>query len=167
MSISGLNHAVLYVRDSGCHRQFYEEVLGFINIVEAPGQYAFMRAPKSQNHHDIAFFTIGSGAGPSQAGQSTVGMYHLAWEVPTLEDLAAMRSKLEAVGSLAGASDHGVNKSLYCKDPDGLEFEVMWLVPPEFWGEEEHQAIVRPLDLDADIKKFAALMESDQVGTTS
>lgn len=160
MSITGMNHAVLYVRDSGRHRQFYEEVLGFIKIVEAPGQYAFMRAPASQNHHDIAFFTIGSGAGPSEAGSGTVGMYHLAWEVPTLADLAEMRDKLEAAGSLAGASDHGVNKSLYCKDPDGLEFEVMWLVPPEFWGEEEHQAIVRPLDLDADIKKFAALMES-------
>ena len=160
MSISGMNHAVLYVRDSGRHRAFYEDVLGFINIVEAPGQYAFMRAPKSENHHDIAFFTIGSGAGPSQAGQSTVGMYHLAWEVPTLAELVEMRDKLEAAGSLAGASDHGVNKSLYCKDPDGLEFEVMWLVPPEFWGDEEHQAIVRPLDLDADLEKFNALMEN-------
>lgn len=160
MSISGMNHAVLYVRDSGAHRKFYEDVLGFIKVVEAPGQYAFMRAPKSENHHDIAFFTIGSAAGPSEAGRSTVGMYHLAWEVPTLADLVLMRDKLEAAGSLAGASDHGVNKSLYCKDPDGLEFEVMWLVPPEFWGDEEHQAIVRPLDLDADIKKFDALMES-------
>jgi catechol-2,3-dioxygenase len=160
MSISGMNHAVLYVRDSRVHRQFYEEVLGFSTVTEAPGQYAFMRAPKSANHHDIAFFTIGTEAGPSQAGRSTVGMYHLAWEVPTLADLVEMRDKLQAVGSLAGSSDHGVNKSLYCKDPDGLEFEVMWLVPAEFWGEEENQAIIRPLDLDAEVRKFAALMES-------
>ena len=160
MSISGMNHAVLYVRDSRVHRQFYEDVLGFVTVVEAPGQYAFMRAPQSENHHDIAFFSIGSEAGPSTAGRSTVGMYHLAWEVPTLADLVAMRDKLQAVGSLAGASDHGVNKSLYCKDPDGLEFEVMWLVPAEFWGGDEHQAIVQPLDLDADVQKFAALMES-------
>jgi len=167
MSISGMNHAVLYVRDSQAHRQFYEDVLGFTNVVEAPGQYAFMRAPKSENHHDIAFFTIGSAAGPSEAGRSTVGMYHLAWEVPTLAELVEMRDKLEAAGSLAGASDHGVNKSLYCKDPDGLEFEVMWLVPPEFWGDEEHQAIVRPLDLDADVTKFDALMGDGQMESSA
>ncbi len=159
MSISGMNHAVLYVRDSDRHRQFYEEVLGFTSIVEAAGQYAFMRAPKSNNHHDIAFFSIGDGAGPSAAGRSTVGMYHLAWQVQTLAELAEMRDRLEAAGSLAGASDHGVNKSLYCKDPDGLEFEVMWLVPPEFWGDEEHQVIIRPLDLEADLEKYTALME--------
>ncbi len=29
MSITGMNHAVLYVRDSTRHRQFYEDVLGF------------------------------------------------------------------------------------------------------------------------------------------
>ena len=69
-----------------------------------------------------------------------------------------MRTRLEAVGALKGASDHGVNKSLYCHDPDGLEFEVMWLVPPEHWGADENQAIVRPLDLAADQKRFAALM---------
>ena len=35
-----------------------------------------------------------------------------------------------AIGALVGASDHGANKSLYAKDPDGIEFEVMWEVPP-------------------------------------
>lgn len=153
-----MNHAVLYVRSSDKHRDFYEKVLGFQSVVTAEGQYAFMRAPASDNHHDIAFFTIGDGAGPSEAGKQTVGMYHLAWEVGTLAELVEMEAKLTAVGSLKGASDHGVNKSLYCMDPDGLEFEVMWLVPPEFWGEEEHQAIIRPLDLAADVIKFNELM---------
>ena len=54
-----------------------------------------------------------------------------------------------------GASDHGANKSLYAKDPDGLEFEVMWLVPAEHWGDAEHQAIVEPLDIDAERSRFA------------
>ena len=74
-------------------------------------------------------------------------MYHLAWEVPTLEELEAMRDRLATAGALVGASDHGANKSLYARDPDGLEFEVMWLVPAEHWGEAEHQAIVEPLDI--------------------
>jgi hypothetical protein len=53
-------------------------------------------------------------------------------------------------------SDHGPNKSLYAKDPDGLEFEVMWLVPADQWGAEEHEAIIRPLDLRAVAARWGA-----------
>jgi catechol-2,3-dioxygenase len=153
-----MNHAVLYVRDARRTRQFYEEVLGFSTVIDHPaGAYVFMRAPASNNHHDIAFFTIGEQAQPSDAGRRTVGMYHLAWQVPTLEELDVMRERLTAVGALKGSSDHGVNKSLYAMDPDGLEFEVMWLVPAEHWGDAEHEAIVRPLNIAADRAHFAGL----------
>ena len=154
-----MNHAVLYVRDASRHQQFYAEVLGFTTVIDGPGPFVFMRAPKSENHHDIAFFSIGDDASPSEAGQRTVGMYHLAWEVATLDELEAMRDRLDAASALIGASDHGANKSLYAKDPDGLEFEVMWLVPAEHWGDEADKAIVRPLDLAADQARFAALGE--------
>ena len=157
MSITGMNHAVLYVRDAKRHQQFYTEVLGFSTIIDGPGPFVFMRAPASENHHDIAFFTIGEGAEPSQAGARTVGLYHLAWEVATLEELAEMRDRLAGAGALVGASDHGANKSLYAKDPDGIEFEVMWLVPPEHWGAAENQAIIDPLDIEAEQRHFAGL----------
>lgn len=152
--ITGMNHAVLYVRNARRSAEFYEQVLGFSRVIDDPGErFAFLRAPRSANHHDIAFFSVGDQAGDSQAGR-TVGMYHIAWEVATLEDLAAVRQRLLEAGALIGESDHGANKSLYAKDPDGLEFEVMWLVPPEAWGEEEHEAIVRPLDLRAEHDRF-------------
>jgi len=158
MPITRLNHAVLYVRDARRHQQFYEEVLGFRTIIDHPGgAFVFMRAPASDNHHDIAFFTIGAGAGPSAAGRQTVGMYHLAWEVPTLAELDAVRERLSSLGVLVGQSDHGANKSLYAHDPDGLEFEVMWLVPAEHWGEAEHQAIVDRLDIARERARFAEL----------
>ena len=157
MPITGMNHAVLYVRQARVTQRFYADVLGFTTVVEHPdGAFAFMRAPASHNHHDIAFFTIGDGATSSEAGHRTVGMYHLAWQVPTLHELREMRDRLSAAGALVGASNHGANKSLYAQDPDGLEFEVMWLVPPEHWGEAEHQAIIEPLDLDGEIAHFAA-----------
>jgi catechol-2,3-dioxygenase len=159
MSIRGMNHAVLYVRDAKTHERFYADVLGFETVIDGPGPFVFMRAPASDNHHDIAFFTIGAEAAPSEAGTRTVGLYHIAWEVGTLAELEAMRARLEAAGALIGASDHGANKSLYSRDPDGLEFEVMWLVPPDAWGDEEHEAIVRPLDLAADQRRFAHLAE--------
>lgn len=154
MTIRQLNHAVLYVRDAQRHRMFYEEVLGFRTIIDGPGPFVFMRAPGSSNHHDIAFFTIGDHAQASDAGQRTVGMYHLAWEVATLDELDAMRQRLTESGALIGASDHQVSKSLYCRDPDGLEFEVMWRNPPENWGSNEHAATVDPLDLSGAIARY-------------
>lgn len=160
MPISNMNHAVLYVRDARRTATFYADVLGFETVIEHPeGAFAFMRAPSSTNHHDIAFFSIGDEAGPSEAGRRTVGMYHLAWEVATLDELVAARDALAAAGALRGASDHGVNKSLYAHDPDGLEFEVMWLVPAELWGDAEHQAIVEPLDLDRERARYAGVRQ--------
>lgn len=158
MGVHGMNHAVLYVRDARRQQAFYRDVLEFETMIEDPqGGFVFMRAPRSQNHHDIAFFSVGEGVGDSEAGSKTVGLYHLAWEVATLDDLAGVKARLEDAGALHGSSDHGVNKSLYAKDPDGLEFEVMWLVPAEHWGDAAHEAIIRPLDIDAERKRFAEL----------
>ena len=155
MPIIGMNHAVLYVRDARVHERFYREVLGFeANIEDCDGKYVFMRAPGSSTHHDIAFFAVGQDASASLAGQASVGLYHLAWEVSTLGELAEGREELALQGCLGGASEHGVNKSLYAVDPDGLEFEVMWLVPSENWGEAETIAVVEQLDLAAEIARF-------------
>jgi catechol-2,3-dioxygenase len=166
LSITGMNHAVLYVRDAGRTAEFYERLLEFTRVIDDPGgQYVFLRAPKSTNHHDLALFTVGP-LGPSEAGRRTVGLYHIAWEVPTLADLAQIRDRLVAEGAFVGASDHGPNKSVYAKDPDGLEFEVMWLVPAERWGSEEHQAIIRPLDIAAEQAADAAADKAaDKAGT--
>jgi catechol-2,3-dioxygenase len=154
VKIRRLNHAVMYVRSATRSGAFYQEVLGFLPIVTDPnGAYVFLRASGSDNHHDLALFTIGEQAG-APTPPRTVGLYHLAWEVGTLAELDEARVRLDAAGALVGASDHAVNKSLYAKDPDGLEFEVMWLTPPELWGDDEHAAIIRPLDLDGDRARF-------------
>jgi catechol-2,3-dioxygenase len=158
MSITGMNHAVFYVRDASRTAEFYERVLDFVRVIDDPaGRFMFLRAPKSANHHDLALFTVGP-LGASEAGKSTVGLYHVAWEVPTLSDLAEIQDRLKAEGAYVGASDHGPNKSVYAKDPDGLEFEVMWLVPADRWGAEEHEAIIRPLDIDAEQRHYADLV---------
>jgi catechol-2,3-dioxygenase len=153
MQIQRLNHAVLYVRDARHSAAFYEEVLGFEPVIVDPGgAYVFMRASGSDNHHDLAFFSVGPDAG-APTPPRTVGLYHLAWQVGTVEELVDARTRLTAAGALIGESDHGVNKSLYSRDPDGLEFEVTYVVPASEWGDEEHQAIVRPLDLEAELAR--------------
>lgn len=157
MPITRMNHAVLYVRDASRSVRFYEEVLGFRQVIHDEfNRYAFLRAPGSSNHHDIAFFTVGDDAAQSTAGRGTVGLYHLAWEVSTLDELEELQQRLAEAGALEGASDHAVNKSLYARDPDGIEFEVMWLTPPDLWGDDEDQAIIRPLDLERDKQRFGA-----------
>jgi catechol-2,3-dioxygenase len=160
MPVQRLNHAVLYVRDVERTREFYENVLGFTTLTYVPGQLAFFRAPGSTNDHDLGTFQIGSGAGPSTAGRSTVGLYHLAWEVDTLAELKRISAVLRGRGALVGASDHVTTKALYAHDPDGLEFEVSWLVPADRLTPQmaDRARSVRPrsLDIDAEIARYGA-----------
>jgi len=96
-------------------------------------------------------------AGPCSCGLRAATITTIsACEVPTIEDLAAAAKVLSAEGALGGASDHGVSKSLYGQDPDGNEFEIMWRVPREAWGDYEEHGAVMPLDLDAEVKRWGA-----------
>ncbi|MBP1160549.1 VOC family protein [Rhodococcus sp. PvR099] len=154
MSIRRLNHAVLFVADLERSLAFYQDVLGFRPL---PGGFpgaAFLQAANSANDHDLGLFQ--SPSGPSRARQGDVGLYHLAWEVDTLTDLASMREKLIEAGALTGASNHGSTKALYARDPDGIEFEVCWLVPD---GRVEEELVpgmppTRPLDIDGEIERY-------------
>ncbi|GAA0383408.1 VOC family protein [Microbispora corallina] len=157
MPIQRLNHAVLYVRDVERSVAFYQEALGFRVVNAFPGA-AFLQAAGSSNDHDLGLFQIGGQAGPSEAGRSTVGLYHLAWEVDTLAELQRIAEKLSETGALVGASDHSTTKALYAKDPDGIEFEVSWLVPADLLTEEiiAGRARIRPLDLAREQERFGA-----------
>ena len=158
MPITRLNHAVLFVSDVTRSVAFYRDVLGFAPIAsmaELPGA-AFLQAPGSTNDHDLGLFEIGAAAGASQAGRSTVGLYHLAWEVDTLNELGRVRDALAAAGALGGASDHGTTKSLYGRDPDGLEFEVAWIIPAELLDDAALAARARigVLDLEKEKSRY-------------
>ena len=152
--VARLNHAVLFVRDARVAADFYARLFGFEVVSEISGRAVFMRAAGGDNHHDLGLFSVGAGA--PRAPRGSVGLYHLAWEVPTIEDLATAASELSAAGALGGASDHGVSKSLYGADPDGNEFEIMWRVPRESWGDAEQDAGVAPLDLPAEVRRWGS-----------
>lgn len=160
MGVHRLNHAVLYVRDADRTARFYEEVLDFRRDPDLhfPGA-VFLTAPDSTNDHDLGLFSVGDDAQPSSAGRGGVGLYHLAWEVDTLADLEAIASRLQEVGALKGASDHGTSKSLYGVDPDGIEFEVVWLVPADRIDAQVLAARRRigRLDLGAEVERHGAL----------
>ncbi len=152
--VERLNHAVLFVRDVNRAAEFYRKAFGFDSVArEAAGRAIFLRASGSENHHDLGLFEVGPHA-PSQP-RGAVGLYHLAWEVPTIRDLVTAREVLHELGAYTGESDHGATKSVYGRDPDGNEFEVMWMVPRDQWGEYERQAIVAPLDLAGELSRHS------------
>lgn len=155
--VKRLNHAVLYVRDLDRSVRFYNQAFGFEEIGREGGMMAFLRAAGSQNHHDLGLFQVGADApGPPRG---STGLYHLAWEVGAIEDLARAQSELADLGALAGQSDHGATKSLYGVDPDGNEFEIMWMVPRDQWGEYDRRAVIEPLHLDREVARFGAASE--------
>ncbi|MEP6598152.1 MAG: VOC family protein [Actinomycetota bacterium] len=159
MSIHRLNHAVLYVRDVERSAAFYRDVLDFAPLSAYPGPRgaAFLRAAGSTNDHDLGLFQIGAEAADSPAGRSSVGLYHLAWEVDTLSDLERLSARLADAGALVGASDHGTTKSLYGRDPDGLEFEIVWIIPADLLDDAARNAArVRPLDLEREKRRYGA-----------
>lgn len=157
MPVTRLNHAVLYVRDVPHSVTFYRELLGFDVIVQLNGA-AFLRAPGSTNDHDLGLFEMGADAAASGAGRTAVGLYHLAWEVDTLTELERFAAALTEAGALVGASDHGTTKALYARDPDGLEFEMSWLVPADRLSDAQlpEGAFTLPLDLAKEKERYGA-----------
>jgi catechol-2,3-dioxygenase len=165
MAVRRLNHAVLYVSDLARVVDFYRYALGFEVRMEIPGRAAFLRAPGSANDHDLGLFEVGNAPRPDNP---YVGLYHLAWEVGTLADLAAIRARLEERGALVGASDHRVSKSLYAKDPSGIEFEVMWRVPAEDWEQEmQGGEMIAPLDLEAELARWGDRVTGAAAGSVT
>lgn len=153
MTVRRLNHAVLHVRALDASVDFYQDVFGFELVAGIPGRAAFLRAAGTLNDHDLGLFRVGDDA-PAPAPGS-VGLYHLAWEVGTLAELAEVGRKLGGRGAFTGASDHGVSKSFYAEDPDGIGFEVMWRVPREDWP-ADGTPLVLPLDLDSALERWGA-----------
>ncbi len=152
-----LNHAVLFVSDLDRAVTFYTKVFGMevLPSGDLPGA-AFLRLPGGQNHHDLGLFGLGPNARPKERGR--VGLYHLAWQVDTIDQLAAARSLLIESGAYTGESSHGATKSVYGRDPDGNEFEIMWMLPREEWDQWEDQAVVDPLDLDAEVARWSGVV---------
>lgn len=147
-----LNHAVLFVADLERSLAFYEQAFGTTVVAREPrADAAFLRLPRSGNHHDLGLFGVGPQP-PRPRG--SLGLYHLAWQVDTIEELEEARLTLAELGALTGESSHGATKSLYGRDPDGNEFEVMWMLPRAHWGEYENAAPVERLDLGAEVERW-------------
>ena len=150
-----LNHAVLFVADLERSVAFYGQAFDMKVMAREPrANAAFLRLPRSGNHHDLGLF--GVGAQPPRP-RGSLGLYHLAWQVDTIEELADARRTLAGLDALTGESSHGATKSVYGRDPDGNEFEVMWMLPRADWGAYEDAAPVERLDLPGELARWGGV----------
>ena len=141
IGLKRLQHIVLWISNVERSVRFYCDVLGF----EVQRRYptaAFLTIPGSGDDHNLGLFEQPALRPPDEG---VARMYHAAWEVGELTDLARAKQRLIQVRSLVGSSDHGTSLSLYAKDPDGLEFEVFWTVPGG------KPVGTRPLHLEAEL----------------
>ncbi len=168
MGIRRLNHAVLYVSDVERSTEFYANVLGFKPKASSnPSRAVFAQAAHSDNDHDLALFS--KNAGQQRAGvfsphgetpaehEPPAGLYHLAWEVDSLLELKRIRDQLKSLGRLGLEEDHGAIRSVYGHDPDGLLFEITWVVPKAELAEADAKQATRELDWERDLQRFAHL----------
>jgi catechol-2,3-dioxygenase len=150
-----LNHAVLFVADLERSITFYSEAFGMTVMAREPrANAAFLRLPRSGNHHDLGLF--GVGAQPPRP-RGSLGLYHLAWQVDTIEELEQARLTLANLEAYTGESSHGATKSVYAHDPDDNAFEVMWMLPKAEWGAYENSAPIDRLDLAGEVRRWSGI----------
>jgi catechol-2,3-dioxygenase len=149
--VTGISHVVLWVNDLEKMVEFYQRVLGLTVTHEHTGRMVFMTADPTVEDHQLALAKGREGDGKILA--------HIAWHVPTVEDVKAAYEEFKATGI---PIDHMVSHayyatvqntvSCYFNDPEGNVLEVFAMVDEQ---DPEHRAN-RPIDLAKDVDEIIA-----------
>jgi catechol 2,3-dioxygenase len=95
--------------------------------------------------------------------QSTAGLYHTAFLMPTRQDHARWITHIAKNRvPITGASDHGVSEAFYLDDPEGNGVEVYNDRPAERWRWEDKLVVMQTNQLDIE----AILDEIDRTTAT-
>ena len=117
-----LGHVHLKVRDLATAVSFYRTWFDLTVTEQIGNQMAFLS--NGERHHDIALQALGDmGALPEPY---SVGLYHVAFEVPDRDQLTDLYHRLRNAGVAVVGVDHGISWALYFSDPDGNGLEVYW-----------------------------------------
>ncbi len=126
-----IGHVVIKVRNLERSKQFFTEVLGLQLMMELPKLKIAFFASNGRDHHEIACAEVGDEAEGQHRKQ--IGLQHIAFRLKDEAHLrAAYRQLKEKRVPIEFTVDHGVTKSIYFRDPDGLLFEVYCDNPPEY-----------------------------------
>ncbi|HEX2172504.1 MAG TPA: VOC family protein [Dehalococcoidia bacterium] len=141
-----LGHAVIKMKDIAGAQTFYGDLVG-LEVARRSPTAVFFRL--GGDHHTLAVMQVGPDAAPPVKNQ--VGLYHLAFQVESLDALKALYQRLKAAGTeLAGGGvTHGSSYSFYCFDPEGNELEFYAdRYPGKDWTGEQLAGRNEPLNLD-------------------
>jgi len=115
-----LGHVHLKVRDLERATRFYSEILG-LKVTQAIGDH-FVFLSAGNTHHEIALQLAPASA--SEVSPNSLGLYHVAFEVFSIEELSSLLEKLRLEGFTSQIVDHGISIAAYLSDPDGNGVEV-------------------------------------------
>jgi catechol 2,3-dioxygenase len=145
-----IGHLVLNVTDVERSTRFYRDVVGFqVSRHRPDGSGTFLTC--GVVHHNLALFKAPPGARPREKGQ--IGLNHFAFKVENYEALQEAHKRLVDAGApIDHVTDHGMTRSVYFLDPDGI---MMELFADSFATEEEGLAYMsapgRPMATPMDI----------------
>jgi hypothetical protein len=100
-----------------------------------PGGAAFLRC--NRDHHGVALFKA-TAQNPAGAG-----LHHMAFEVPTLDDVVKARNHLrkhDVQIDFDGRRRAGVQIAVEFRDPDGHRLEIYWGIDQIAAGEQARPA---------------------------
>jgi len=124
--IGKIGHIVINVRDVAKSTEFYTQILGFrISDVYpdemVPGGMVFLRC--NTDHHGIAL------VGSMTDAATNVELNHIAFEVPSLDDVIRARDHLarhQVPIDFAGRRRAGCQIAVEFRDPDDHRLEIYW-----------------------------------------
>jgi catechol 2,3-dioxygenase-like lactoylglutathione lyase family enzyme len=140
----GINHLALVTPDMDATVRFYAGVLGMplvATLMAGPMRHYFF---EMADGNTVAFFEVAGtetfakpAGGPSDR---TIQLDHLAFNVADEHALELLRKRLLAADcEVTGVVDHGILRSVYFHDPNGIALEASWWVT---------DVTARPLDYD-------------------
>jgi len=125
-SARGVHHLAMICSDVETTVRFYQDVLGFplVDVMENrdyPGSTHFFLDIGNDNL--LAFFDF-PGLGLTDAVESLGSVQHVAISVdrPSFE---AIKVRLDTAGITYLGPDRGLTDSMYVKDPDGIQVELI------------------------------------------
>ena len=141
----------LQVADLARSISFYQGVLG-LRVLDCSRETAHLGAADGSSLVEVVAVP---GVRPVPRG-GRLGLFHVAYLLPTRADLARFVRHLAEIGVRPGMSDHLVSEAVYLSDPDGLGVEVYADRPRTAWRRDGRQIVMttEPLDV-ADLVRSA------------
>jgi len=122
----GIHHAALICSDVETTIRFYQDVLGFplVELVENRDYHGSSHFFFDLGNQTLLGFFDFPGLGLEPGVEAIGGVQHIAISMPR-EEWEQAQKRLEAAGVTYAGPDLGIEESMYLKDPDGIQIELL------------------------------------------